>query len=274
MPVLAASNVAVGRAVAGCALAAIIAALARRARALDTWGAAAAVIAGTACVAAGWDWGVLLMLFFVTSTLLSRAGRAVKEARTGAVVEKGGERDAVQVLANGGVYAAAAAGFVLWPTPVWQALGLGALAAATADTWATEIGTLAGQRPRSITSWRVVPPGTSGGVTLIGTLGTVAGAATIGAGAALLSWPPLIAWWALVGGVAGALADSVLGALWQARRWCEACNVPTERRVHPCGSMTVPAGGAPWLDNDSVNALSTVFGAAVCWIGARSVGGM
>jgi uncharacterized protein (TIGR00297 family) len=274
MPVLAASNVAVGRAAAGCALAAIIAALARRAHALDTRGAAAAIIVGTACVAAGWDWGGLLMLFFVTSTALSHAGRSAKEARTGAVVEKGGARDAVQVAANGGVYAAAAAGFVLWPTAGWQALGLGALAAATADTWATEIGTLAGHRPRSITSWRVVPPGTSGGVTLVGTLASVAGAAAIGGGAALLGWPSRVAWWAVVGGVAGALADSVLGALWQVRRWCETCNVPTERRVHPCGSITVPAGGTSWLDNDAVNALSTVFGAAVCWIGARSVGGL
>lgn len=262
------------RAAAGCVLAVVIAAFARRAHALDTSGAVAATIVGTASVAAGWDWGALLMLFFVTSTALSRAGRAAKEARTGAIVEKGGQRDATQVLANGGIYAAAAAACALWPSPAWQALGVGALAAATADTWATEIGTLAGHSPRSITSFQVVPPGTSGGVTVPGTLASVAAAAMIGAGAALFGWPAKIAWWAVAAGVAGALGDSVLGALWQARRWCAACNISTERRVHPCGTMTVPAGGVSWLDNDSVNALSTVLGAAVCWMGARSTGGL
>jgi uncharacterized protein (TIGR00297 family) len=262
------------RTAAGVVLAAAIAALAHRARSLDASGAAAATVVGTASVAAGWDWGALLMLFFITSSLLSRMGRAAKEARTSAVVEKGGERDAVQVLANGGVFAACAAAFALRPSPAWQALAVGALAAATADTWATEIGTLAGRRPRSIITLRAVPPGTSGGVTIPGTLASVAGAAAIATGAAILRWPATIAWWATLAGVAGAVADSLLGALWQARRWCEACNIPTERRVHPCGSTTVPAGGLPWLDNDAVNALSTVLGAAVCWLGARSTGAM
>jgi uncharacterized protein (TIGR00297 family) len=262
------------RTAAGLVLAAAIAGLAHRARSLDASGAGAAIVVGTASVAAGWDWGALLMLFFITSTLLSRVGRVAKEARTGAIVDKGGQRDAVQVLANGGVFAACAAAFALHPSPAWQALAIGALAAATADTWATEIGTLAGRVPRSIASFRVVPPGTSGGVTMPGTLASVAGAAVIGAGAAMFRWPATIAWWAVIAGVAGAVGDSVLGALWQARRWCEACNILTERRVHPCGTTTVPAGGLPWLDNDSVNALSTVLGAAVCWIGARSTGGV
>lgn len=262
------------RAVAGLVLAAAIALLARRTHSLSASGAIAATFVGGACVAAGWDWGALLMVFFLTSTLLSRLGRSAKEARTGTIVEKGRERDVVQVLANGGVFALSAALFAFRQSPLWQALGVGALAAATADTWATEIGTLVGRQPRSIISLQHVSPGTSGGVTIAGTLASIAGAAIIATAAAIFHWPPAIAWWAIGGGIVGSLADSLLGALWQSRRWCAACNIQTERRVHLCGQLTVPAGGLLWLDNDAVNALSTVFGALTTWIGVRATGGM
>jgi uncharacterized protein (TIGR00297 family) len=262
------------RAVAGLVAAAAIAAVARRAHSLSTSGAVAATVVGAACVAAGWDWGALLMVFFVTSTLLSRVGRSAKEERTRAIVEKGGERDVVQVLANGGVFGLSAALFAVRPSPLWQALGVGALAAATADTWATEIGTLAGGHPRSIISLQTVPRGTSGGITLAGTLASIAGSFIIAAAAALCHWPPTIAWWAVVGGIVGSLADSLLGARWQSRRWCATCNIQTERRVHPCGTTTVPAGGVLWLDNDAVNALSTVLGAVATCIGVRASGGL
>ncbi|HWZ60043.1 MAG TPA: DUF92 domain-containing protein [Gemmatimonadaceae bacterium] len=264
---------ALARAASGLALAAAIAWLARRAHSLSTSGAIAATIVGGVCVAAGWDWGALLIVFFITSTLLSRLGRATKEKRTDAMVAKGGPRDAVQVMANGAIFTTCAAAFAISHYPAWQALAIGALATSTADTWATEIGTLAGRSPRSIVSLRIVPAGTSGGVTVPGTVASLAGAAMIAASAVLLGWPPIVAWPAVVGGVAGALADSVLGAVWQVRRRCPSCNILTERRVHPCGAATVPAGGISWLDNDAVNALSTVLGATVCWLVVRSTGG-
>src|SRR3569833_1751003 len=127
---------------AGAMLSLVIALVARRARSLSTSGAAAAVVVGTLAVAAGWSWGLLLILYFASSTLLSRIGKAEKERRTADVVEKGGERDAWQVFANGGVFAGAAVGSLVWPSPAWLALGAGALAASASDTWATEIGTL------------------------------------------------------------------------------------------------------------------------------------
>jgi len=236
-----------------------IAIAAQRARSLSPGGAACATVVGTACVAAGWDWGALLIAFFLASTLLSRLGRRVKEARTSAIVEKGGERDAIQVLANGGLFAAAAAAFVLHPSPVWQTIGAGALAASTSDTWATEIGTLGAATPRSILTWRPVPPGTSGGVTIAGTLGAVAGAVFLGGVAALFGWRAAPA---VLGGLAGSTADSVLGAALQSRRQCPTCHLATERLVHTCGAPTIPTGGVAWLNNDSVNALSSAIGAA------------
>ena len=180
----------------------------------------------------------------------------------GSVVEKGDERDAGQVIANGGVFAAAALGYVLAPSPVWYAIGAGALAASTADTWATEVGTLAGADPVSIISWQKVPPGTSGGVSLIGTAGGVGGALFISAVSAFANWPvPFTA--VALGGLAGTLVDSLLGATLQARRWCDVCSKSTERLVHSCGTKARHAGGLAGLDNDAVNSVCSGVGALI-----------
>ena len=250
----------------GLAVAIAIAALARRARALSTSGAVAAALVGTAAVAAGWDWGALLVAFFVASSLLSRVRREQKTASADGIVGKSDERDAVQVLANGAVFALAAAAFVAAPGPAWQAVGAGALAAAAADTWATEIGMLSPRPPRSIVTLHLVPPGTSGGVTLLGFLGGALGAAFIEMAALLLQWPQDVVVAVLVGGLAVTLADSLLGALVQQRRWCDACDRATERPVHRCGARTRIVGGIGWLDNDGVNAACTVVGAAVAYL--------
>jgi uncharacterized protein (TIGR00297 family) len=251
------------RAAGGLVAALAIAFAARSTRSLSWGGAACATVVGAVCVAAGWDWGALLIAFFVASTLLSRLGRRAKEDRTQAIVEKGGERDAIQVLANGGLFAAAAAAFVAHPSVVWQAIGAGALAASTSDTWATEVGTLIGATPRSILTWRPVATGTSGGITLAGTLGAVAGALFVGGVATVLGWAPRVAGAAILGGIAGSTADSVLGATVQARRKCPQCDLGTERLVHTCGARTIPTGGVAWLNNDGVNAVSSAIGAAV-----------
>lgn len=247
----------------GLVVAALIAAAARRTRALSASGAVAATAIGTAAVAAGWDWGALLIAFFVASSLLSRVGRPRAAATADGIVAKGDERDAVQVLANGALFAAGAVAFALAPSPAWQAAGAGALAAATSDTWATEIGMLSPRAPRSIVTLRALPPGTSGGVTLLGLLGAVLGAAFIEMAALLLRWPTGVVVGVLAGGVAGSVADSLAGALVQQRRWCDRCGTATERRVHTCGAGTRVSGGLPWLDNDGVNLLCTAVGAAV-----------
>jgi uncharacterized protein (TIGR00297 family) len=249
-------------------LSALVALAARRARTLATSGAIAAVVTGTIAFAAGSGWGALLISMFVSSSALSRLGERQKAERVGAVVEKGGERDADQVLANGGVYAVAALGSLIVPSPIWYSIGAGALAASAADTWATEVGTLAGGDPVSILSGRRVVPGTSGGISLVGTAAGVGGAVFIGAAAALAQWPvPFVA--VAVGGIAGALADSLLGATVQARRWCEQCAESTERRVHSCGAATRHAGGLAGFDNDAVNAVCSGVGALVALLLSR-----
>ncbi|MEO8193362.1 MAG: DUF92 domain-containing protein [Gemmatimonadales bacterium] len=248
---------------AGFALATIIALAAHAKRSLSASGALAAVAVATACAAAGWSWAWMLIAFFTSATLLSKFGEGAKRARTGDIVEKGGERDVWQVLANGGVFAALAIASLAWPSVLWQAAGAGAIAASTSDTWATEIGTLSSAVPRSIITRTRVPPGTSGGVTPIGTITGLAGAIFIAIVALLAGWPLRAACAAIVGGFAGSLVDSIVGASIQRKRWCEQCGHGTERAVHTCGTVTMPAGGFRWLGNDLVNLVSTIGGACL-----------
>ncbi|MEO6528592.1 MAG: DUF92 domain-containing protein [Gemmatimonadaceae bacterium] len=257
----------IGRALAGLLVASLVALAARRAHALSLAGMLAAISIGTMAVTAGWSWGALLIAYFAVSLALSRLRSAEKAVRTGDVVAKGGARDAIQVLANGGLFAAAA--IVATSTTLSvsaealvAAIALGALAASAADTWATEIGSLATRPPRSIVTGRQVPPGTSGGVNAIGIAAMVAGSAFVALGARALSIDaPVLA--VTIGGVCGALADSVVGATMQDRRWCEICGTSTERTVHSCGATTRHAGGLAVMDNDAVNLVATLVGGAV-----------
>jgi uncharacterized protein (TIGR00297 family) len=248
---------------AGALAAAIIAALAWRLRSLAVSGALAATITGTVLVGCGGWWGgVLLVTFFVSSSALSRTGRPAPNTPG---QTRGNRRDAVQVLANGGVAAACAIVLAITRNGVWAVALAAALAAANADTWATELGRLSGARPRSIVTFRQVPAGTSGGVSFPGTIASLAGAALMGI-VAVAGWNN--AWLALpdpgdnlarllmivVGcGFAGSLADSVLGATLQARYRCPACGETTESSVHRCGTPTVLVRGIRWVTNDVVN---------------------
>lgn len=248
---------------AGAALAAATALGARAAGSLNASGAAAATVVGTLAVAAGWDWGLVLLAYFVASSALSRIGRAERDRRTAGRIEKGGPRDAIQVGANGGLFAVAAAGFIATRAPAWQVVGAAALAASAADTWATEIGTLSRATPRSILTGRAVPPGTSGGVTALGLMAAFAGAAFVASVASLCGWERGAVNAAVLGGVAGSMIDSLLGASVQARQWCGTCRADTEQRIHRCGTRTDLRGGLRWLDNDGVNAASAIGGVLI-----------
>ena len=105
-------------------------------------------------------------------------------------------------------------------------------AVVNADTWATELGVLNPTPPRLITNLRkVVEKGTSGGVSLVGTLASLAGAGIVGLLAALIS-PTGIDWkffvWISIAGLLGSLFDSLLGATVQATYYCPSCQKETE----------------------------------------------
>lgn len=260
------------RTLIGFSLAVVISLVARRRGLLSTNGALTSVILGTLAVSAGVQWGVLLVVYFVIATALSRWKHAEKSARTASVVQKTGARDAFQVVANGAVFVAAALGATIWDSATLTAAALGALAASMADTSATEMGAAFGGAPRSLTSGERMAPGLSGGVTLVGTLALLAGSAVVGTSSRLLGFSTVAAWSAFAGGIVGALADSLLGSTLQERRHCPACGALTERRLHNCqpaGVETMVVGGIRRFDNDWVNLTSTAIGAVVATILSR-----
>lgn len=257
-------------------LAVVVAVGAYAAGSLSRSGAVAAVIVGALTFGIGGLLpAVLLLLFFFSSSALSRVGGARKRS-VAIAYSKGGRRDCGQVLANGALAALLSVGYGLTRSPLWLAGLAGALAAVTADTWATELGVLARRPPRRVTTGECVPAGTSGAISLPGMLAAIGGALWIGVPAGLVqAWPALIGAAAL-GGLAGSLFDSLLGATVQAIYICPACKKETERfPVHGCGTPTVPLRGWRWLDNDGVNFAASLIGAAVTLagiLGLRIVG--
>lgn len=248
----------------GAVLAALIGLLAWWKSSLSPSGVLGAILTGSLLFGlGGWIGGLALVGFFVSSSLLSRLFRRQK-AEVEADFAKTGTRDLGQALANGGVAAAAAIGYAATGEAAWLGGLLGALAAANADTWATELGVLARSQPRLVTTWRAVAPGTSGAVSLTGTLAALGGAGLIGLIAALLdpAWWPAVGWIALAG-LAGSFLDSLLGATLQGIYWCPTCGRETERLVHRCGSPTRLHRGWGVMSNDLVNLLATLAGAVV-----------
>jgi uncharacterized protein (TIGR00297 family) len=265
--------------------ASIIAYTAYRARALNQSGAVAAAALGTVVFGiGGLEMAILLVAFFVTSSALSRLFGRQKRALD-EKFSKGSQRDAAQVLANGGVTACFILIGFFFPGAHWpQIAAAAALAAANADTWATELGVLNPTRPVLITNGQPVERGTSGGISRGGTLAAAGGAGLIALLAALtppqavgfvsFSAAPLLSASArgpidpvifvilTISGLAGSLVDSLLGATLQTIYRCPACNKETERHpLHSCGARTRRVRGLHWLNNDMVNALCTLSAA-------------
>ncbi len=250
-----------------------IASLAYRRRSLDKSGVAGAIATGTTIFGmGGWSWGLSLIYFFVSSTLLSHFRERDKAITVADKFSKGSQRDLKQVVANGGVATLIAITYGLTrdQRSLQQALQAGfagTLATAAADTWATEIGVLSPHQPRLITTGERVPTGTSGGITLPGTGASLLGAFSLG----VVFWAmqgfrrcltslPVIA---LISGLAGSFFDSLLGATVQAMYYCPVCDKETERRIHSCGTRTETLRGMKWMNNDTVNFLATLFGGVV-----------
>ena len=205
----------------------------------------------------GIAWVVPLMVFFASSSILSKVGKKKRSQ------EKRPEdvRNATQVLANGGV----AWGMLLInavdPQAMWYAGYIGALAAATADTWATEIGRLGGGQPRNILTGGLVEKGLSGGITWQGTIGSCVGAAVLGA-SCVPFYDALYGYCILLGlfaGAAGSLMDSVLGATVQAKYRDDVSGEIVEK---PHGDAHLIQGFRV-VTNDVVNVFCTVVGCLV-----------
>ena len=262
---------------------------------LDFSGAVAAFIVGLLTTLAGVRYSLVVILFFVSSSLLTRMGSRRKAAVEGPQFKKGGQRNWVQVCCNSlpGLAACTAACLLeplgvhhervsldlsSAPFPSLLALAfIGHFACCTGDTWASELGVLSKGSPRLVTQpWRAVPPGTNGGMSLVGTLASLLGGLFIGLcfvflqcvvdgarsdeivslssqhpSSELSSWHVLLA--GMLGGLLGSLIDSLLGATLQYSGYCERQNCVVE---HP-GPSVKHITGFGLLDNHQVNLLSS-----------------
>jgi uncharacterized protein (TIGR00297 family) len=245
-----------------------------RRKALSKTGALGAVVIGGPVYLAGtWRWSAVIVAFFASSSALSRSRRTTGPALDrGIEPSDGPRRTLTQTLANGGVSGVAALTFMAWPSITYSAAFAGSIAAANADTWATEIGGTSTAVPRMINSGKVAVAGTSGAVSARGLAAAAAGSVLIGivAGAVI---PELRTGRrvAAVGtaGFCGSIADSLAGALVQARNYCPVCEKPTEQRVHHCGATTIHRSGWRWCTNDAVNVICTMVGAGIAALLSR-----
>lgn len=246
----------------GAGLGLLVAVAAHAARMLQPSGAVATFLLATIVYGVGgWQWTLPILTFFILSSLLSKWRKQQKQ-RFEQRFEKSGNRDAGQVAANGALVGVLA---VLWHftgDDRLYLLSLVSLAVVTADTWGTELGVLSRRRPRSVISGREVEPGTSGAMSIPGTIGGIVGAAIVTLSA--LPFIPLSAAQiiAIVGiGAFGSLIDSLIGATMQAQYRCTVCGKETEK-PHHCEAPSQHLRGIRWLRNDAVNMLSAVAATA------------
>lgn len=249
----------------GVLLAVIISLISYRLGFLSRSGALGALILGTVIFGlGGLPWAILLLAFFISSSGLSKIINRQKSS-VNEKYAKGSTRDIGQVFANGGV----AGLFVILhlflpnePFP-WLAFA-GSLAAVNADTWATELGVFSRTSPVHMISGKKVEKGTSGGISIEGTIAAFLGALLI-AVLAVLIWPRDpnsyigIGWFVptlaiSLAGLFGSMVDSFLGATFQSIYYCPNCKKETEKfPTHVCNNKTEFLRGWRWMNNDWVN---------------------
>jgi len=163
--------------------------------------------------ASGWQGWSLLVAAFVTATLASRLGWRRKH-RLGIAEARGGRRGPANALANTGLAALAAVVGAATPWSQYAALAFAAaLIAGASDTVASEVGKAWGRPTWLITSLARVRPGTSGAISLAGTVAGLLSAMTLAVlGSALGVVPSWAVWIVVLAATSGIFFESLLGA--------------------------------------------------------------
>ncbi|WP_019242564.1 MULTISPECIES: DUF92 domain-containing protein [Bacillus] len=235
-------------------------------KSLSLSGSIATFITGC-CVVIGFGWRGLFVLgaFFLTSSLWSKYKHQQKGTLND-MLEKGARRDWIQVVANGSIASISSLLFFFTNENIWLYAFITSIAAANADTWASEIGVLSKRKPIYILSGKMVEKGTSGAISWLGTLSSLGASLFIG----LLSFSlfsiqsfTLLLLVILIGFL-GSVIDTLLGATIQAIYQCKICGLKTEKKYH-CREKTFLIKGANWCNNDIVN-VSSIFIATLIFV--------
>lgn len=174
-------------------------------------------VIGTAILGfGGWILSIALVVFFMTSSLLSRLNRDREPAKD-QHLQIENRRDGLQVWANGFWVTLFCIAWFLLPLEAILGAAFGIVATATADTWATETGLRNPGKTINIKTGEVIEPGTDGGVSFKGTFFAIVGAVIIGffASQQFLSFPLKAFLIISAAGFIGCLIDSFIGSLYQ-----------------------------------------------------------
>ncbi|WP_071395753.1 DUF92 domain-containing protein [Bacillus tuaregi] len=223
-----------------------------------TGSAAAFVIGALITLGLGIKGLVLLGLFFGSSSAWSKV-KSTRKQRAEEILVKGSQRDWQQVFANGALAAFSSAMYYYTKDFFWV-LGFSiCLAASNSDTWASEIGSMSKGRPVNVKTFQRVARGTSGAISVLGTVAAAAGSCVVALGAFLLFQLPFNEFlFILILGFCGNVIDTLLGAFVQAEYQCPNCGLKTEKKKH-CGHRTRLIKGFSILNNDVVNFLSVLI---------------
>ena len=226
--------------------------LAFKYKSLSKNGVIAAYIMGIIIFGAGGlKWVAPIVTFFILSSIISKISKSDNQ------IHKGSKRDIIQVLANGGIATIISIINFYAPNENLYVIYLAVIAAATADTWASEIGSFSYTDPFHIIKFTRVPKGTSGAISFFGTFGSVLGATTIALVGLVWNVSLPLIYLIVITGSIGSLVDSFIGGSIQANFQCLKCNNITEKRTH-CNSFSLHKSGIYFIDNDMVNFLNTV----------------
>ena len=225
----------------GFGLSTIVALLAYQKKGLNEGGVITAIIIGTILfVYGGWFAFVFLVVFFGSASLLNLLSKEKPPAH----------RNTIQVLANGGFAAVFSIGYYITQVDLYYTLIFLSVAVSASDTWSSEVGVLSKHNPRDILTFKTVPTGLSGGITLIGFAASLAASILFG----VLSYIALTDWTLvlMIIGFAflGSVIDSLLGTI--QIKYINDAGFVTEIKAKEFSRYS----GFPWLTNDLVNFLS------------------
>ncbi len=183
----------------------------------------AVILLGTIVLGfAGWITAFAVLFFFISGSLLTRKRRVsnvVEDIKRYLPQHLQKRRDGYQVWANGFWLAMFCIGWFIFTNEAYLVAAFAALATATADTWATEMGTIKPGKTIKITTLKVTDPGTDGGISLKGTAAAIVGSLVISSVLIFgnLAVSGSVLWIVFLFGIAGCFIDSVIGGLFSDR---------------------------------------------------------